>query len=485
MTVAMAVIVTSHAATLAEALVVVVVVLAGLLQVLLGVLRAGRFVVYTPYVVVSGFMPGIGIIVIMIHVLPFLGAPTAMGGPMGMIRALPEALGNVNFGATAIAVVTLAVGVLWPRRLARLLPGPLVALSAGTLLGVMWLGGAPVIGPVPTGLPALQFELPSADFLVRALEPAIILALLGSVDSLLTSLVADSLTGTRHNPDRELVGQGVGNMVAGLFGALPGAGATMGTVVNIRAGGTTPLSGALRALLLLALVLGLGRYVEPIPLAALAGVLMKVGWDIIDWRLLASVHRIRREHLFVMLMTLGLTVFVDLVTAVAILIAAGMVHARQLERLELDSVVSVPLLDRTFLPEGEDAGDVDLHAARVGLVALRGTFTVASSHKLVEVIGADIKDHEVVIFDFSGATYVDDSAAMVIEQLMDVAEKGRTGVIVTGLSGSVAKTLQALGIMQHVPEGHVVGTLDDARRVASAFLRRDLPSTSSTNGRSP
>ena len=260
MTVAMAVIVTSHAATLAEALMVVV--LAGLLQVLLGVLRAGRFVVYTPYVVVSGFMSGIGIIVIMIHVLPFLGAPTAMGGAMGMIRALPEALGNVNFSATAIAVVTLAVGVLWPQRLARLLPGPLVALSAGTLLGVLWMGDAPVIGPVPTGLPALQFELPSAGFLVRALEPAIILALLGSVDSLLTSLVADSLTGTRHNPDRELVGQGVGNMVAGLFGALPGAGATMGTVVNIRAGGTTPLSGALRALLLLALVLGLGRYVE-------------------------------------------------------------------------------------------------------------------------------------------------------------------------------------------------------------------------------
>ena len=476
MTVAMAVIVTSHAATLAEALVVVV--LAGLFQVLLGLFRAGRFVVYTPYVVVSGFMSGIGVIVIMIHVLPFLGAPTAMGGPMGMIRALPEALGNVDYSATAIAVVTLAVGVLWPRRLARFAPGPLVALTAGTALGVLWLGDAPVIGPVPTGLPALQLELPSAGFLVRALEPAVILALLGSVDSLLTSLVADSLTGTRHNPDRELVGQGVGNMVAGLFGALPGAGATMGTVVNIRAGGTTPLSGALRALLLLALVLGLGRYVEPIPLAALAGVLMKVGWDIIDWRLLASVHRIRREHLFVMLMTLGLTVFVDLVTAVAIgLIAAGMVHARQLEGLELDSVVSVPLLDRTFLPDGESSEDVDPHSARVGLVALRGTFTVASSHKLVEVIGADIKDHEIVIFDFSGATYIDDSAAMVVEQLMDVAERERTGVIVAGLSGSVAKTLHALRIMQHVPKEHVVDTRDEARLVANALLGRDRPST--------
>ena len=267
-------------------------------------------------------------------------------------------------------------------------------------------------------------------------------------------------------------------MVAGLFGALPGAGATMGTVINIRAGGTTPVSGASRALLLLALVLGLGRYVEPIPLAALAGVLMKVGWDIIDWHLLSIVHRIRREHLFVMLMTLGLTVFVDLVTAVAIgLIAAGMAHARQLERLELDSVVSVPLLDRTFLSEGEDTADADPHAARAGLVALRGTFTVASSHKLVEVIGADIKDHEVVIFDFSEATYVDDSAAMVIEQLIDVARNARTGVIVMGLSGSVAKTLRALDVLQQVPEQYVVETLDEARQAVHVLLRAEEPVT--------
>ena len=178
---------------------------------------------------------------------------------------------------------------------------------------MLWLNDAPVIGQVPTGLPGMQLGLPSPGFLLQAMEPAIILALLGSVDSLLTSLIADSLTGTQHNPNRELVGQGIGNMVAGIFGALPGAGATMGTVTNIRAGGLTRVSGAMRSLLLLALVLGLGQYVEPIPLAALAGVLMKIGWDIIDWHFLSRIHRIPREHLFVMLTTLGLTVFVDLV----------------------------------------------------------------------------------------------------------------------------------------------------------------------------
>ena len=469
MTVAMAVVLTSHANSLAEALTVVI--LAGLLQVLLGLSGIGRFVAYTPYMVVSGFMTGIGIIIILMQSLPFLGASGATGGPMGAARALPDAASNVDTSAFAIAAVTLAVGFLWPQRLSRYAPGPLVALAAGTALGVLWLTDAPVIGAVPTGLPGLQLSLPSAGFLLSALEPAIILALLGSVDSLLTSLVADSMTGNRHNPNKELVGQGIGNIVAGMFGALPGAGATMGTVTNIRSGGSTPVSGALRALLLLALVLGLGRLVEPIPLAALAGVLIKVGWDIIDWRLLSRVRRLQREHLFVMLTTLGLTVFVDLITAVAIgLIAGGMAHARRLEQLELDSVVSVPLLDMTFFAGDEALTGKDRHAARVGMVALRGTLTVASSHKLAGVIGADVREHEIVIFDFSGATYIDDSAALVIEQLLDVAANSQTECILTGLTGSGASALEALGVLERVPQDRIVATLDEARRVARAIL---------------
>ena len=182
---------------------------------------------------------------------------------------------------------------------------------------MLWLSDTPVIGEVPTGLPSLHLPELAPGLLARAVQPALILALLGSIDSLLTSLVADAMTRTRHNPNRELVGQGIGNTIAGLIGATPGAGATMGTVVNIRAGGQTQISGVLRAAILLALVLGLGRYVESIPHAALAGILMKVGWDIIDWRFLTRIHRVQREHLLVMFITLGLTVFLDLVTAVA------------------------------------------------------------------------------------------------------------------------------------------------------------------------
>ena len=307
----------------------------------------------------------------LIQTLPFLGAPTATGGALGAIRALRRRWPH-QLQRLAIAAATLAIGVAWPRRLQRFLPGALVALIAGTLLGVLWLRGVPVDRTDPHR-PAAGAAFPAVRrVLLRALQPALILALLGSVDSLLTSLVADSLTGTRHNPDRELVGQGIGNLVAGLVGGVPGAGATMGTVTNIRAGGKTQVSGALRAVVVLALLLGLGRYVEPIPHAVLAGILMKVGWDIIDWRMLTRMHRMRREHLFVMLLTLALTIFVDLVTAVAIgLIAAGVAHARQLERLELDSVVSVPLLDLKFFAPAA-AGTTDPYAARVGLVALKG-----------------------------------------------------------------------------------------------------------------
>ena len=479
MAVAMAVVVAANADNLAEAFTIAI--MAGLIQILLGVLRIGRFVAYTPYSVISGFMSGIGLIIILLQTLPFMGADVAEGGPLGAVRAWPDVVPDVNFSALAIAAVTLAVGVLWPNRLKQYLPPTLAALLAGTLLSVLWLTKTPVIGDVPSGLPDIMLPELSVGALAGAVQPALIIALLGSIDSLLTSLVADSMTRTRHNPNRELIGQGIGNMAAGFIGGLPGAGATMGTVVNIRAGGSTQVSGVLRAVILLALVLGLGKYVESIPHAALAGILMKVGWDIIDWRFLTRIHRVQREHLLVMLITLLLTVFLDLVTAVAIgLIAAGMASARLLERLELDSVISVPLLDRTFLYgkeglfdeddlEDDDDGE-DEFSARVGLVALRGSLSVASSNKLVNAISVDIRDHEVVIFDFTDTISVDDSAALVVEQLIDIALEEDTEVIVIGLEGLPATTLLALNVLKNVPENHIVESLDEAKEISRRLL---------------
>ncbi|MCY4417079.1 MAG: SulP family inorganic anion transporter [Chloroflexi bacterium] len=475
MSVAMAVIVTVHSeGDFAKAFTVVV--LAGVIQIVLGAIRIGRFVAYTPYSVISGFMTGIGIIVILVQVAPFVGAEALPGGVLAKISAIPDAVANARVHSLIVASITLLVGALWRPPLSRYLPAPLAAMIVGSAIGIFWLTDLRVIGDVPTGLPDLRIPVFDIGFIVSSLTPALILALLGSIDSLLTSLIADALTRTRHNANRELIGQGIGNTIAGLIGGLPGAGATLGTVINIRSGGRTPFSGVVRAGVLLALVLGLGRYVTEIPHAVLAGILVKVGWDIIDWRLIKRAHRIQRDHLIVMLITLALTVFLDLVTAIAIgLIAAGMVAARQVERQELDSVVSTPLLDQTFLydsaEEAAAANDGDEFAAHVGVVGMRGRFSVASSSNLVNTIGGDIRDHEVVIFDFSETLYMDDSAALVVEQMIDIATDEDTESIVMGLAGSpIEDHLHALNTLHRIPEDRFVTNLDEARVVARRIL---------------
>jgi len=473
MTVAVSVIVATQVESITE--VFAIAVMAGVLQVLLGALRLGRFIAYTPYSVISGFMSGVGIIIILSQTLPFGGSPVAEGGPLGAIRAWPDLFADLNVQAVVIGAVTLAVSIFWPPRLRRWLPATLAALIAGTLLSVGWGGDTPVIGDVPQGFPEIALPAFSVDLLGRAVQPAITLALLGSINTLLTSLMADSMTRSQHDSDRELIGQGIGNVATGFIAGMPSAGITVLTGANIRAGARTRVSAVLCAGILLAILLGLGRFLEVIPHAALAAILMRISWDIIDWRFLTRVRLIQREHLVVMVATLALTVFVDLLTAVAVgLITSGLLGARRFELFQMDRAVSVPLLDQTFLYADADIfdldDDVDMFAARTGMVGLKGNFTVASSRRLIKALSQDIGEHEVVILDFSETQYIDDSAALVVEQMIDVARAEDTECIVMGLQGPPAETLRSLNVLRHIPAGHIVEDLDGAREVAKRLL---------------
>ena len=268
-----------------------VVMLAGLLQILFGVLKLGRYINLMPFPVISGFMSGIGVIIIILQLAPLVGHTAPVGGILIALVHVPQAYSSPAIEATAIGLLALFIVFAWPARLGRIVPPPLVALVIGTLAAMFALPGAPVLGEIPTGLPQPilpLFDLASVPLMLRA---ALILAVLGTIDSLLTSLVADNVTQSHHKSNRELIGQGIGNAIAGVFGAIPGAGATMRTVVSVRAGGRTPISGALHALVLLAIVLGLGGFAERIPHAVLAGILIKVGLDIIDWGYLQRVRR--------------------------------------------------------------------------------------------------------------------------------------------------------------------------------------------------
>ena len=470
MTVAMAVIVAAHADNIGEAFTIVI--LAGLIQMLFALLKIGRFVSYTPYSVISGFMTGVGVIIIVGQILPFLGAPAVSGGTIATLRGLPDLFEHFTLSAPVIAAVTLAAAIFWPRKFERYLPSTLVALVVGTLMGVFWLTDAPAIGAVPTDLPVFQMPAVTPAALVNAIEPAMVIALVGSADTLLTALVSDSMTRTRHDPNRELLAQGLGNVITGFIRGLPGSGATPSTVANVRAGGSTLLSGVIAVGVLAVMVLLLGDYVALIPNAVLAGILVKIALDTVDWRFVARMHQ---------MLTLGLTVFLDLVAAVAVgMIAAAVTSARQFERLELDSVISVPLLDRSFFgvqdaPDGSGEEEIDDYAARVGMVALRGAFTVASSGKLIDTVGQDIREHEVVILNFSDTVHIDDSAALVVEQLIETASVQDTDCIVMGLSGMPARNLTALDILKRVPQDQIVDTWNEARETAARLLEtRDV-----------
>ena len=478
LSVAMAVVFVDYAdGELSKALAIVA--MAGVIQVLLGALRLGTFVAYTPYAVVSGFTSAVGLIIIIVQVLPFFGTEVALGGALKSLREWPDAITGADPSALTLGLITLAVCIFWPGRLQRFLPPSVAALIIGTLVGVLWLGDAPTIGEVPTGLPDLMVPELSFGDLGSALPAAVTIALLGSINSLLTARVADSLTRQNHDPSRELMGAGVANVVVAFIGGVPGAGATSCTVANVKAGGRSRVSGVLCATILAALVLGLGRYVDSIPHAVLAGILIKIGFSIIDWRYLAHIHRVPRENVVVLALTLGLSIVSDLVIAVAVgLVVAALTGARQMERLELDKVISTPLLDMTFLadPDATDDSGFDLDsdddpfAARVGLLSLRGSFTAASATRLFKTINHDMAEHEVVIFDFTDTVHVDDSAALAIGQLADTARDADTQCIVLGMSGMTDTSVHALNVLREIPEENFVEDLDEARIVARRLL---------------
>ena len=478
LSVAMAVVFVDYAdGDLGKALAIVA--MAGIIQVLLGALRLGTYVAYTPYAVVSGFTSAVGLIIIIVQVLPFFGTEVALGGALKSLREWPDAITGVDPSALTLGLITLVVCIFWPGRLQRFLPPSVAALITGTLVGVLWLSDAPTIGEVPTGLPDLMVPELSFGDLGSALPAAVTIALLGSINSLLTARVADSLTRQNHDPSRELMGAGVANVVVAFIGGVPGAGATSCTVANVKAGGRSRVSGVLCATILAALVLGLGRYVDAIPHAVLAGILIKIGFNIIDWRYLAHIHRVPRENVVVLALTLILSIVSDLVIAVAVgLVMAALTGARQVERLELDKVISTPLLDMTFLAEHEaddDAGfdldsDDDPFAARVGLLSLRGSFTAASSTRLFKTINHDMAEHEVVIFDFTDTVHVDDSAALTIGQLADTARDADTQCIVLGMSGMTDTSVHALNVLREIPEENFVESLDEARGIARRLL---------------
>jgi SulP family sulfate permease len=424
-------------------LVFATVILAGLLQTIFGICRLGQYIRLVPYPVVSGFMTGIGCIIIALQASRLFGHEPTGSGTIPAISAIPSAIADPNLIALGLGLLTLIIVFSWPKQLGKFVPPPLAALIIGTVLSEL-IVGAPVLGDIPTGLPSFILPTMQQETAMIVFEAALVLALLGSLDSLLTSLVADNMTRTKHDSNQELIGQGVGNIFAGFFGGIPGAGATMRTVVNIRTGGRTKLSGMLHSLFLLSIVILLAPLASKIPHAVLAGILVKTGYDIIDFTYLRRAHRGPRWDLALMVVVLILTIFVDLITAVIVgVVLASLAFVKQMSDLQLAELDgSVDNISGELTDEEESL--LKKIKNQLMFFEFSGPLSFGAASDLVHQMRQFSKDRSALVLDFSRVPFIDSSAARAMETISCDAQTMKKPVYIFGMKAEVRQVLRDL-----------------------------------------
>lgn len=445
-----------------------VVMLAGLFQIIFGLFRLGKYITLMPYSVISGFMSGIGVILIILQIAPFLGQAAPKGGVLGTVKALPELFANINPPELILGLMTLAIIFLMPKRIKRIVPPQLIALIVGTVVSLVVFGEADIrrIGEIPVGLPTLQVPTFSASQLTVMFVDGIMLGMLGCIDTLLTAVIADSLTRTEHKSDKELIGQGIGNLISGICGGLPGAGATMGTVVNIQTGATSALSGLTRALILLVVVLGAARLTQPIPMAVLAGIALKVGIDILDWSFLKRSHKVSLKGSLIMYGVLLLTVFVDLIVAVGVgVFIANILTIERLSNLQAQEVKLIADTDDDVRLSSEDKQLLDKGNGRVLLFYLSGPMIFGLSKAIAREHNA-MKDADALVIDLTDVPLLGVTASLAVENaIRDAYDKGLK-VYIVGASQKIQRRLDKLGLFSLISPEHILTDRTEALRQA-------------------
>ncbi|WP_250121841.1 SulP family inorganic anion transporter [Chroococcidiopsis sp. CCMEE 29] len=476
MTVVMTAVVASMVARNPEnglAMAFTVVMLAGIFQIIFGIFKLGKYITLMPYSVISGFMSGIGVILIILQLAPFVGQPAPKGGVLATVQNLPQLLSNINPAEAMLGALTLAIIFLMPSKLKRIVPPQLVALIVGTVVSLTFFQGVDIrrIGEIPMGLPQLQMPVFSAGQITTMFVDGVVLGMLGCIDTLLTAVIADSITRTQHKSDKELIGQGIGNLVSGLCGGLPGAGATMGTVVNIQTGARTALSGLTRAIILLVVLLGAANLTQPIPLAVLAGIALKVGIDILDWSFLKRAHKVSLKATLIMYGVLFLTVFVDLIVAVGVgVFIANILTIERLSNLQAQDVKTVSDADDEIALSQEEKQLLDQANNRVLLFYLSGPMIFGVSKAIAREHTA-MEDHDVLILDLSDVPMLGVTASLAIENaIKDAIEKGRH-VFIVGATGKIKQRLERLGILNLLPPQNLMMNRLEALKQAVVLVK--------------
>jgi SulP family sulfate permease len=478
MTVIMTAVLTSMMAKYPEsgmAMAFTVVMMAGAFQILIGTLKLGKYITLMPYSVISGFMSGIGVILIILQLSPLLGQAAPAGGVLGTISALPNILSNINFSELLLGILTLAVLFFFPKQYRKYVPAQLVALVAVTLFSILFFDIDSIrrIGEIPAGLPSLVMPHFTADMFMTMVVDALVLGTLGCIDTLLTAVIGDSLIRKEHDSDKELRGQGLANMISGLFGALPGAGATMGTVTNIQVGARSPLSGIVRALVLTLVVLIAGGLTEPIPMAVLAGIAVYVGLNILDWSFIQRAHKVSLQGMMIMYGVMLLTVFVDLIVAVGLgVFISNILIIEQLSRAQAKQVKAISDTDQDVVPltDGERVL-LDRANGKVLFFYLSGPM-IFSVSKAIARQHSRVTDYEAMILDLTDVPMFDVTVGLALENVIKDAREANCAVFLLCPNQQTRKQLEKFELLAMVPTENTYTYRHEALQAALNYVEK-------------
>ncbi len=457
MTVIMTAILTSMVARYPEtglAVSFTVVMMAGAFQIVLGTLKLGKYITLMPYSVISGFMSGIGVILIILQLSPLLGQAAPAGGVMGTLTALPEIISQMKFSELFLGLLTLGILFFLPAQYRKQVPVQLVALVGVTLVSVLLFDSEEIrrIGVIPAGLPSFVIPTFNAEMFTTMVIDALVLGTLGCIDTLLTAVIGDSLTRKEHDSDKELRGQGLANMIAGLLGALPGAGATMGTVTNIQVGARSPLSGVVRALILALVVLVAGGLTEPIPMAVLAGIAVYVGFNILDWSFIQRAHKVSVQGMAIMYGVMLLTVFVDLIVAVGLgVFISNILIIERLSREQARQVKAISDADENDVPlTDSERALLDQANGKVLFFYLSGPM-IFSVSKAIARQHNHISDYEAMILDLTDVPMIDVTVGLALENAINDALDAHCAVYLLCPNVHTKQQLEKFHILDLVP----------------------------------
>lgn len=423
-------------------------VLAGIIQILLGILKVGSLIKFIPYPVISGFMSGIGVIIILLQLFPAMGQASPKT-TVDVVKEIVPALGNIDIYALMYAGLTILIIYTFPK-ITKAVPSTLVALLVVTGLSVLLKHDIPVIGDIPTGIPPLQIAgLLTIDskLYTLILEAGVTLAALGAIDSLLTSVVADNVTKTKHNSNRELIGQGIGNSIAGLFGGLPGAGATMRTLVNIRSGGRNRISGIIHALVLVIILLGAGKYAALIPKSVLAGILITVGIGILDYKGFKHIAKVPKADAVIMIIVLFITVFLDLLVAVAIgMVMASFLFMKKMSDIAEEKTKITEIAEIQREQGWEDEVMPEYIRKNVLVKHLDGPLFFGFASGFTERVST-LKDIKFVIIRMKKVPFIDQTGLYALEDAILSLEQKGIQVLLTGLQEQPRDMMEKINII--------------------------------------